>query len=70
MTADKNRTERIEDFAIIANEIDVSLDDLIEITSNLCTENAADLIASIAGLIQEKVAALTLIFEELTNDSR
>lgn len=68
MTADTKRADRIEDFAFIADEIGVSLDDLTEISSNLLTGTDADLIASIAELIQKKVAALTLIFEELIND--
>lgn len=68
MTADTKRTDRIEDFAIIAEEIDVSLDDLREITRNICTEIDAALIAEITISIQEKVASLTLIFEELTDD--
>lgn len=68
MTVDTKRTDRFEDFAIITDEIGVSLDDLLAVASDIDDERTAVLIASIAGLIQEKVAALTLICEEITND--
>lgn len=62
-----NRSDRIEDFDVIAGEIDASLDDLLACASDLNQVNDAVLVAALAGVIREKVAALTLIFEELTN---
>ena len=59
------KIDRIEDFETIADEIDVTLEDLLDVAITLDDMKTAELIAAIAGAIREKTAALALIFHEL-----